>query len=162
MMKRAMMTVAVALLIVLGAMVLTGTIDAGPAGLGMLCLGGLVYVPMIDDKMPIQAEVTKTDSFDGAALDLGGGYAPGGLGQIKAAVATVSALDLSSGNETYSLKLQQSADGANNWTDIGPVVSVTAVGTYVVKGIVTTRYLRLVLTAGGTTPSITYLAYLGE
>lgn len=119
------------------------------------------YIPLIDGSLVIQAEVTKTDSFDGAALDMGEGYQPGGLGQLLAAVVDVSDLDKAAGNETYSLKLQESADGVNNWADIGPAVAVTEMGTAVVKGIVTNRYLRLVLTAGGTTPSITYSAQIG-
>lgn len=49
-MKRMMTMVAVALLIVLGAMVLTGTIDAGPGGVGMLCLGGMAVLPSLKDR----------------------------------------------------------------------------------------------------------------
>jgi hypothetical protein len=120
-----------------------------------------MYVPPIDYTAEVQAAVTKTASFDGAAYDLGAGYTPGGLGRVLAAVVDVTALDLASTNETYVFKLQESANGSTGWTDIGPSVSATAVGNVVVKGIVTTRHIRLVLTAAGTTPSITYSAKLG-
>lgn len=118
----------------------------------------MTFIPPIDAALELQASVTKTASFNGAALNLGDGYAPGGLGAIVAAVIDVTAIDTTSGNETYAFKLQQSADGSTNWTDIGPSVSATAVGVIIAKGIVTTENIRLVLTAGGTTPSITYSA----
>lgn len=120
-----------------------------------------MYVPPIDYTAEVQAAVTKTASFNGAAYDLGAGYAPGGLGRLLAAVVVATAIDTTDTNETYSFKLQESADGSTGWTDIGAGVAVTAVGNVVVKGIVTTRYIRLVLTAAGTTPSITYSAKLG-
>ena len=120
-----------------------------------------MYIPPIDYGAVLQAAVTKTTSFNGAALDLGEGYAPGGLGRLLAGVVSVSAIDTADANETYSFKLQESADGSSGWTDIGVGVSATATGIVVVKGVVTTRHIRLVLTAAGTTPSITYSANVG-
>jgi hypothetical protein len=120
-----------------------------------------MYVPPVDYAAEIQPTVTKTASFNGDAFDLGAGYAPGGLGRLHAAVVEVAALDKTTGDETYTFKLQESADGANGWTDIGVGAAASAAGTVIVKGVSTTRYLRLVLTAAGTTPSITYDARLG-
>lgn len=120
-----------------------------------------MYVPMIDNALEIQPAVTKTASFNGPALDMGQGFAPGGLGKLLAAVVDVSAIDRTDANETYAFKLQESADGATAWADIGLPVSVAAAGNTVAKAICTGRFIRLVLTAGGTTPSITYTAHVG-
>ena len=120
-----------------------------------------MYVPPIDYAAIIQASATKTATFSGAALDLGQGYAPGGLGRLLAAVVTVTAIDRTTTDETYNFKLQESADGSTGWTDIGFNVATTVVGVIVAKGVVTTRYIRLVATLAGTTPSVTYSANLG-
>ena len=132
------------------------------AVLAMLMLGmaGVRYFPLVDAALAIQAAVTKAASFDGPALSMGTGYAPGGLGQALAAAVTVTAVKTSVADETYSLKLQQSSDGAA-WEDIGVGVLVTAAGVVVVKGLCTKANLRLALTAGGTLPSITYSALIG-
>jgi hypothetical protein len=119
------------------------------------------YIPMTDASLEIQPAVTKTASFNGPALDLGKGYAPGGLGTPLAAVVNVTAIDRTTGDETYVFKIQQSADGSTGWEDIGPATTTTVVGSVVAKGLCTSRFVRLVLTPGGTTPSITYGAFLG-
>lgn len=118
-------------------------------------------IPSIDADLLIQPAVTKTADFDGPALDLGAGYAPGGLGEIFGAVVVVTAIDRTTADETYAFTLQQSDNGSTGWAAIGVVVNTTTTGTIVVKGIVTTRYVRLVLDVNGTTPSITYSANLG-
>ena len=118
------------------------------------------YFPLVDGSMVIQAAVTNAASANGPALSMGAGYAPGGLGQALAAAVTVTAVKTSAGNETYSLKLQQSSDGSA-WEDIGVGVLVPAAGVVVVKGLCTMANLRLVLTAGGTLPSITYSGLIG-
>ena len=73
----------------------------------------------------------------------------------------VTAIDRTTADETYAFTLQQSDNGSTGWAAIGVVVNTTTTGTIVVKGIVTTRYVRLVLDVNGTTPSITYSANLG-
>jgi hypothetical protein len=119
------------------------------------------FIPPTDADLILSPAVTLTANTNGPALDLGQGYAPGGLGDIMAGVVNVAALKTSAGNETYTFKLQQSADGSNGWADIGVTVAATTIGTLVVRGILTTRFVRLVLAVGGTSPSITYSSLAG-
>jgi hypothetical protein len=76
-----------------------------------------------------------------------------------AAVVNVTAADTSDGNETYSFVLQESTDNAA-WAACGAALAVTTTGVVAVKGRVKSRYVRLALTVGGTTPSITFKAWL--
>jgi hypothetical protein len=104
------------------------------------------------------AAVTKTASFNGAGLDLGSGYAPGGGGQPVQAAVPVTALDFTTTDETYSFKLQHSDDDST-YADCGAAVSALSanVGSSIVlHGTVQRRYVRYALTIAGTTPSITY------
>jgi hypothetical protein len=112
-----------------------------------------------DAALVLQASVTKTTSFNSAGLDLGSGFAPGGLGVALAAVVQVTAIDTSSGNEAYSITLEQSDDNAT-FAPAGASLAVAATGVFAANGRITKRYVRLVMTAGGTTPSITYKAWL--
>jgi len=105
------------------------------------------------------AGVTKTADYDGASLNLGAGYQPGGIGQPAAAVAQVSALDLTDTDETYTFTVEESDDNVT-FTPAGPIVSVTATGALSVPAFISKRYVRLKLDVGGTTPSITYKAHL--
>ena len=112
-----------------------------------------------DTALLMQDTTTKTANFNTAGLDLGSGFAPGGLGQPVAAVVHVTALDVSSGNETYALTLEESSDNAT-FTAAGAAQSITATGAAAVRGWLTKRYARLSLVVGGTTPSITFKAWL--
>lgn len=112
-----------------------------------------------DAQLLLQDTTTKTAAFNTPGLDLGAGFAPGGLGKSVAAVVQITALDTADGNETYSFTLQDSADNVS-FTAVGAATPVTAVGAAAVKGRITRRYVRLVLTVSGTTPSITYKAWL--
>ena len=112
-----------------------------------------------DSRLLLQDTVTKSASFNSAALDLGSGFAPGGPGKRMSAVIAVVTRDIADGNETYSFTLQESADNST-FTACGVAASVSAVGVMLARGVVTQRYVRLVLTAAGTTPSITYKAWL--
>ena len=120
------------------------------------------YIPgPYDANMAMEgAGVTKTADYDGATLDLGSGYAPGGIGQPAAVVADVSALDTTDGDETYAFTVQESADGGVTWTDAGPAVTVTAAGAVSVPCFISGSNLRLSLNVGGTTPSVTYTAHM--
>jgi hypothetical protein len=118
------------------------------------------YIPgPLDDNLLLEDAITKTADFDGTTFDGGAGYSPGGIGMAVAAVVQVAALDRADENETYLFVLQESADGVT-WKDIGPAVSVTAVGNVSVPGFLSERYVSLRLDVGGTTPSITYSAHL--
>jgi hypothetical protein len=111
-----------------------------------------------DETLRLEAVITKTATFVGTTVQRSG-LAPGGIGMLEAIVVNVSAVDRTTGDETYVFQAQESADGAT-WTDAGPAAaSVTAVGAFSVGAIFTQAYRRLHLTAAGTTPSITYEAY---
>lgn len=112
-----------------------------------------------DAALLMQDTTTKTSSYQTPGLDLGSGFAPGGLGKPMAAIVNVTALDLTDGNETYTLVLQESSDNST-FTNVGVTTTVTAVGVTAVKGWVTKRYVRLSATTVGTTPSITFKAWL--
>jgi hypothetical protein len=112
-----------------------------------------------DTALLMQDTATKTANFNTVGLDLGSGFAPGGLGKPVAAVVNASALDTGSGNETYSLTLEESNDNAS-FTSAGAAQAVTAIGVVAVRGWLTKRYARLALAVGGTTPSITFKAWL--
>jgi hypothetical protein len=112
-----------------------------------------------DTQLVLQDTVTKTASFTSAGKDLGSGYAPGGLGQPVAAVVNVTALDTADGNEAYTFALHESDDNVS-YAAAGATAEALAVGTVAVKARIKSRYVRLVLTAAGTTPSITYKAWL--
>lgn len=125
------------------------------------------YVPTPQDEaMRLEAAATnKVASFNGTAKDLGVGFLAGGVGRAMAAVINPSAIDRLQSDETYIFVLQESADNIT-FTDCGPAVPVdvngalATVATYTVPGFVTQRYVRLKVTIAGTTPSITYEAWL--
>ena len=112
-----------------------------------------------DAQLLLQDTTTRTASFNSAGIDLGAGFAPGGVGKPAAAVVHVTALDTVDGNESYSFVLQESSDNST-YVPAGPSVAVAAPGTVAAKGHITRRYVRLALTVGGTTPSITFKAWL--
>jgi hypothetical protein len=112
-----------------------------------------------DASLLMQDTTTKTANYQTTALDLGSGFAPGGLGTPAAAVANVTALDTSSGNESYTLTLEESADNVS-FSPAGAAQAVSAVGAVAVRGWLTKRYARLSLAVAGTTPSITFKAWL--
>jgi len=109
--------------------------------------------------LEVVAGVTKTADYNGATKDLGGGYAPGGIGQPGAAVVQVSALDFTTSDETYAFVVEESDDDAT-YTPAGPIITVAAPGAVSVPCFLSRRYCRLKLDVGGTTPSITYKAHL--
>ena len=112
-----------------------------------------------DASLLMQDTTTKTANFNTAGLDLGSGFAPGGLGTPVAGVVSVTALDLASGNETYALTLEESSDNVT-FTAAGAAQVVTATGAVAVRGWLVKRYARLSLVVGGTSPSITFKAWL--
>jgi len=116
------------------------------------------YLPIADAAAVLQVAVTRTASANSTALDQGVGYAPDSLGVPVAGVIFVTAL---TGTGTYAFTLQESADGTTGWADIGFPVNATAIGQIFAKGLTTKRFIRLVLTTGGTNPSIAYTANAG-
>lgn len=121
------------------------------------------YIPTPQDaKLLMENAVTKTATFVGTTLDLGKGYAPGGVGQPAGVVVQYSALDHTTGDETYTLQLTESSDD-NTYTPAGPIITLVATvaaGTICIPGFVSKRYVRLALVEAGTSPSLTYSAWL--
>ena len=111
-----------------------------------------------DAALLMQDTTTKTASYTTPGLDLGSGFAPGGLGLPVAAVVHVTAADVADGNEVYTFVLQESGDNVT-FANAGASTPVSP-GAAAVKGWVTKRYVRLSLSVSGTTPSITFKAWL--
>lgn len=112
-----------------------------------------------DEELLLQDTVTKTADFDGAALDLGEGFAPNMGGMPFQATIDVTTRDFTTGDETYVFNLQESDASGSGFATIG-TVTVTSLGVKIVKGFVSKRYVRLSIDVGGTTPSMTYKSYL--
>ena len=112
-----------------------------------------------DSALLMQDTTTKTAANQTPRLNLGSGFAPGGLGKPAAAIVHVTALDLASADETYAFTLEESADNVT-FTAAGASTAVTAAGAAAVRGWLTKRYVRLSLAVGGTTPSVTFKAWL--
>ena len=112
-----------------------------------------------DTKLLLQDTTTKTSTYNTPALDLGAGFAPGGLGLPVGGVVQVTAVDVADGNESYNFVLQESADNVTFAAASGGAVT-GSVGTYPVRGRISKRFVRLALTIAGTTPSITFKAWL--
>ena len=112
-----------------------------------------------DTKLLLQDTTTKTANYNSPGLDLGAGFAPGGLGLPVGAVVQATAVDVADGNETYNFVLQESADNVT-FAAASPSTAVGTVGAHAVRGRVTKRYVRLALTVAGTTPSVTFKAWL--
>ena len=118
-----------------------------------------------DAQLLLQDTTTKTANYNTPGLDLGQGYAPGGPGRRVSGVVHVTAADRASSDETYAFKLQESDDNVG-FVDAGaaealPVAGATAtLGVVLVRGVIRRRYVRLALTVTGTTPSVTFKAWL--
>jgi hypothetical protein len=112
-----------------------------------------------DAQLLVQDTTTKTSSFNTPALDFGAGFSPGGLGKPVAGVVQATAVDTADGNEAYTFVLQESGDNVT-FAPAGASASVPSAGTVAVRGWLTKRDARLALTVSGTTPSITFKAWL--
>ena len=110
-----------------------------------------------DAQLLLQDTTTKTASYSTPSVDLGA--APGGLGRPAAAIVHATAVDTADGNETYTVVLQDSNDNIT-FLAAGAAVSLGAAGAHAVRGWITRRYARVALTIAGTTPSMTFKAWL--
>lgn len=87
--------------------------------------------------------------------------------EFKAVVA-VSALDTGDANETYVVTVEVSDLVAGSYTQVGESLTVVATGVYEIalSGTIVDQvdddaeFIRVTVTIGGTTPSITYEAYI--
>lgn len=110
---------------------------------------------MFETTKTLQASVTKTATFSSATVDLGSDFAASDLGVATRVRVPVTAIVTNDLDETYSFKLEESADDVS-WSDASKSVPATATGTLEFGAFVTMRYIRLTVTIDGTTPSITY------
>jgi hypothetical protein len=104
-----------------------------------------------DSNLVLQASTTQTASFNGTGVDLRVGTPRRGL---KARVLTTA---ISGTSPTVAYKVQHSDDNAT-FSDLAMALEgqVTAVGQVFIPFETSKRYVRLVATIGGTTPSVTY------
>ena len=124
------------------------------------------FIPVPQDEgLRMEASITKTANFAGTTFDQGLGFAPGGVGMPVAAVVNATACVRNDSDETYTFVLEESADNVT-FAACGPAVAVDVAGAVAtlgaisVPGFVSKRYVRVGLTVAGTTPSITYDAWL--
>lgn len=119
------------------------------------------------DNVLVQASLvpaTRTANANGTAVDTKG-YHNGML------VVTAGDIDLANADETYVVSVEESDDGSTGWAAISGVTATITADNQVkearladLNGGTRKRYLRAVLTVGGTTPSIpgAALIVLGE
>lgn len=119
-----------------------------------------------------KSAVALTADTNGAELvldTLQGYWTSGELAdQTFAVVVNVTAIDRTTGDETYKLDLQAGPSGFASNVVVGTLAAITTVGQYVilvdadtVKAIkADADAIRLVLDVAGTTPSITYHAWI--
>lgn len=119
-------------------------------------------MPIKDALLTLQVLVTKTADFDGASIDLKTSMPLSGLG---VQVITTTAPDQVTGDETYLFVLEESPDDSV-WNALytWPIEDSSA-ATLVAQEVFAKvssrkRYVRLRLDVEGTTPSITYKAFL--
>lgn len=108
------------------------------------------------DNILVQASLvpaTRTANANGTAVDTKG-YSDGML------VVSAGDIDLASADETYVFTVEESDNGSTGWTAVSGI-SVAITADNQVKearladlNLARKRYLRAVLTVGGTTPSI--------
>lgn len=95
---------------------------------------------------------TRTASANGTAVDTFG---------YNTAVAVINAgdIDLANADETYAFSIEESADGSTGWVAVSGATTTITADNQVKKirledlGVTRKRYLRVVATLGGTTPS---------
>ncbi len=103
----------------------------------------------------LQDSVTKTATFTGAAVEVGDASTLRASLSVTAHAGTTPTLDV---------KVQTSHDGSTNWTECTANGAATAAFAQVTTANGTTslivtgldRFVRVVATIGGTTPSYTY------
>jgi hypothetical protein len=117
-----------------------------------------------DAQLALQASVTKTATFNSTGLDLGSGFAPAGGGMPMIRRRAVQRRRLHHRRRDLHVQApglpgQLDLDGPQPGGVVGRVAS-GASGVLTVGAFIQQRYVRLVMTAAGTTPSITYQGYL--
>jgi hypothetical protein len=114
---------------------------------------GGAFVGPLDSLLQFMAAATLTATGDSTVLDLGVGYSPSPIDALGILI-NVTARDATTGNEAYSCEVWESDDNSS-WTTTGLSFTVAAVGQYQKITGITKRYVKLIWTLGGTTPSLT-------
>lgn len=103
----------------------------------------------------LQAARTVTATANSTALDLGPGT------PIRGLWANIRATTVSGTSPTVAYKLQGSSDNTT-FVDITASETITAAATFDLPFTTSLRYVRLVTTIGGTTPSVVDSAFIGS
>jgi len=114
--------------------------------------------PELDAELRMHDAETVAATAVSDVIDLGENFSPAPLQPIGV-VLDVTALDATTGNETYEVELQESYDNTN-WSSTGLKFSITATGQVFKQIGVARRYQRLRLVLAGTSPSITLSSWL--
>jgi hypothetical protein len=123
---------------------------------------------MISDRFATLFDrVALTASSNGSTYDFGAALRNVGPGErMRAVLQTLALADATDGNETYSFSLQvDDSPSFSSPTTLGTLVVPrgTAAGyraEFQIEQLAWERYVRVVATLGGTTPSITISAWL--
>jgi hypothetical protein len=127
----------------------------------------------VDINLRMQAAATVAATQNSPVLDLAFGNTPfadsfpaDGEGQVMQLIVPVTSVKVSATNETYTFVVQSSPD-QSTWTNCSRTASVgtgtitealeggtTGPGSFSIDFNASNRYLRLVQTLGGTSPSI--------
>ena len=100
-----------------------------------------------------------TSTTNGSAVDTLGYHD----GMVEILAGTI---DVSSGNETYAFSVEHSDDGSTGWTAVSGLTNTVTANNQTKEirlaelNVVTKRYLRVVATLAGTTPSFAGCALL--
>ena len=109
---------------------------------------------MRDALLSLFASAARTASANGATLDTRSAI----LFPLQAELVVTAA---SGTSPTLDGKVQHSDDGST-WTDLAPMAQLTGVGRRIARITTSKRYLRGVVTIGGTSPSFTCAMDIGH
>jgi hypothetical protein len=120
---------------------------------------------IIDGALELKASGTVTSTTSETGIE----FACRKVEEFKAIVA-VSAFDFTTTDETYVVKVEVSDVVGGTYTQIGESLTIVATGVYEIalSGTIAEQvdadaeFVRITATLGGTTPSLTYQAYLGR
>jgi hypothetical protein len=109
---------------------------------------------------PVMGDVALASASRGAGTFTSGPVAPADQAGWATVYVHASAI---SGSPTLDVSLEQSADGSTSWTAItgSSITQMTAAGNKIACAKVTSNYVRVTSTVGGTaTPTVTFEARL--
>jgi hypothetical protein len=146
--------------VILAAIVFAAFVAMMFKGVDMVAGG---YPPPLDGSLMFADGQTRATSGDSTNnVDAGAGYAPKPAAPMMLIFQPSGMAHGGQSEESYQINVQES-DDAQSWTETGlsfPVTYATAEGAQLVKLFgQTKRYTKVVVTVGGTAPSITFTAW---